>query len=341
MWFLIGPATAGPTNLPAKLQSNLRLAIPEAGVTLAGELALPQGPGLHPAVVMVGGLDNGSRPLKEALTGQGVAVVTFDLRGSGQSTGTFSSWAPEVMADDALSWIRWLQKRPDIDRARIGLIGHSQGGVAAAMVATQATNEVAFVVLLAAIGVPVMEWQVQQISDIAQSLGVNPATTAKLIAFQRELFQEILAAKDNADAKQRARKTTTDHMARFTAEERTQLGLTDAQCEVFVTQAGDAAYRQFLAYDPRPTLRRVHCPVLALHGSADRQVSSAENLASVATELRSSGNPQIKALDLPGLDHEFVVQSTNSPPNVPPGGRAFSSEALRLISQWITEQTKR
>lgn len=341
MWFLMSSSRAGPTNLHAKLQSNLRLAIPEAGVTLAGELALPPTPGPHPAVVMVGGLDDGNRALKEALTGQGVAVVTYDHRGSGQSTGTFSTWAPEVMADDALSWIRWLQKHPDIDRARIGLIGHSQGGVAAAVVAAKATNEVAFVVLLAAIGVPVMEWQLQQISDVAQSLGVNPTTAAKLVAFQRELFQEILAVKDDADAKQRARNSTTAHLARFTSEERTQLGLTDAQSDVFVKQAGDAAYRQFLAYDPRPTLRRVRCPVLALHGSADQQVSAAKNLASVVTELRSSGNPQIKALELPGLDHEFLVQSTNSPPNVPPGGGAFSFAALRLISEWITEQTKK
>ena len=331
------PADAS-TNTPTRLVKDLQLQTTAAGIISGGNLTLPTTEGPHPAVILLGG---GFQPLTDELTRRGIAVLNFDLRGSGKSEGTHSFWNPEAIAEDTALWLQWLKQRPEIDRKLIGLIGHSQRGVAATLVAAKATNDVGFVVLLASIGVPVLEWQAQRAADLVLSMGADQAVAAKFATFQRELLQNIVAANDTAEATQRARSIATNHLARFTAEERSQVGLSDEVAEQFSKQAGEAHFRHYLAYDPRPALRQIRCPVFALHGLADLQVSAKENLASIAAELKAGGNARVKLLELPGLDHEFQAASINSTSANSGGQRPVSQEVVEAVSTWVADQTKR
>lgn len=336
LWIFVGLRGAAASSF---ITEEVRLERTAPGAGLTGTLTCPTGDGPFPAVVLISGLGPGDVGLVEYLAHRGIAVLKFDDRVVSESDGNPGYWTPEAFTDDALRGVRWLKGRREIDAQHVGLIGHSQGGLAAAMAAVRQSDQIAFVVLLAAIGVPVREWQVRQLVDQARAGGIDAHELAVMARFEREKIAGVLRAKDAGEIRKLVPELAARVFAGFTPEQRDKIGLTAAAIEGMAIEAASPWYREFVAYDPWPIYRRLRCPVLALHGSADLQVAARPNLRSLAAALRAGGNWRFQTRELPGLDHSFQTK-VNPVRNAPPAGPGrFDATALQTISQWVQKQT--
>ncbi|HVG43476.1 MAG TPA: alpha/beta fold hydrolase [Longimicrobium sp.] len=319
-----------------------------AGVRLAGTLTLPQGTGPFPAVVLVSGSGPqdrdeeilGHRPfavLADHLTRQGIAVLRYDDRGVAKSTGSFVDATSGDFADDALAAVRYLGTRREVAPRKIGIAGHSEGGMIAPMVAVRAP-EVAFLVLLAGTGLPGDSILKMQGRLIARSAG-TPAEVIELSGRTRSrMFAAIAEGGDTAAVRARLRRIGGEMLAQLTDEQRRAAQLTPATMEANIGQLSTPWFRYFLAYDPRPTLRRVRVPVLALNGSLDLQVPPKENLAAIAAALREGGNRDVRTIELPGLNHLFQTTTTGAPTEYAQIEETMSPAVLNAVSTWILER---
>lgn len=323
-----------------------------AGVMLAGTLTVPQGEGPHPAVVLVTGSGPqdrdeaimGHRPffvLADHLARQGIAVLRYDDRGIGKSTGTFATATHNDFVDDALAAVEWLKSRKEIDAKQIGIIGHSEGGIVAPLAAAKQPDEIAFIVLLAGVGVPMDQLLVRQGLDLGRVMGQSEEKLNEVAAKQRELYSQLTKATDAAAAEKLVRELITQQMADLTPEQREATGLTEGVIETQVKIATTPWFRQLAAYDPRPALEQVKCPVLAINGEKDLQVAAKENLAGIREALAAGGNTQVTTKVFPGLNHLFQHCTSGAVSEYGQIEETFSPEALKLISEWIHEHTKR
>jgi pimeloyl-ACP methyl ester carboxylesterase len=321
------------------------------GIKLAGTLTLPRGKGLHPVVVFITGSGPqdrdeaimGHRPflvLADYLTRQGVAVLRCDDRGVGGSSGDFSKATVKDFADDVLAQIAFLRSRKEVDPERIGLIGHSEGGIIAPLVAVK-SKEVSFIVSLAGVGVPMEQLLARQARDIARVMGAGEDIISKNAALQSEIFKIAKEQKDPAVAEASVRKLIRDQLREFPEEQRKAMGLSEAAIEVQIKMVLSLWFRDLLTYDPRATLKAVKCPVLALNGEKDLQVAAKENLAAIREALAAGGNQKVKTVELPGLNHLFQTCQTGAIAEYGQIEETFNLAAMKLVSDWIREVTSR
>jgi len=321
------------------------------GVKLAATLTLPQGKGPFPAVVLITGSGpqdrdeslSGHRPfyvLADYLTRRGIAVLRADDRGIGKSTGNF--WATpssEDFATDALAGVKFLAARDDIRRDRIGLVGHSEGGLVAPLAASrddEAARRVSFLVLLAGPGVPLGDILVEQKRLILATQQVPADFIAADMAMQRRLIDIARTDSDTVHAATVMRTELANYIESLPEPARTQM---KAQAEMQVQLMNSSWMRWMLAYDPAATLRRTKVPVLALFGSRDLQVPPAQNLPPVKAALDAAGNRQSQVLELPELNHLFQAASTGSPTEYSLIEETVNPKALQVVSEWIAART--
>jgi pimeloyl-ACP methyl ester carboxylesterase len=320
-------------------------------VKLAGTLTIPQGDGPFSAVVMItgsGAQDRdesilGHKPflvIADYLTRRGVAVLRLDDRGVGGSTGRISTSTSDDFAGDALAGVAFLKGRKEINPAKIGMIGHSEGGIIAPIAATRSTD-VAFIVLMAGTGLPgdkILEAQGQLI------LKASGASDAHL-KFQRDAQQRLIAIiADEKDEKAAEAKLSAELKRIFDAlpesEKKAAGEGAAALSEAAVGGFNNAWFRSFLRFDPRTTLRNVHCPVLALNGEKDLQVPAKENLAEIEKAVRAGGNCNVKTIEFKGLNHLFQPCKTGAPSEYAAIETTIAPEALQAMGDWIAEQTR-
>lgn len=310
---------------------------PGAGVRLAGTLTIPTGDGPHPAVVLISGSGPqdrdetvfGHRPflvLADYLTRQGITVLRYDDRGIGESTGNFAVATTPDFASDALAAVAFLKARSEVNPAKIGLVGHSEGANVAPMAASQ-SDEIAFAVLLAGTGVTGRELLVMQAKAINRASGLSEAVIEQRAQVQGELLDVVMAAENDSVAAERARTILAE------------AGLTGDAAEGQVRSLLSPWMKHFLSYDPLPELRELSIPVLALNGEKDTQVPPTENLLPVEEALREGGNQDVTAEVLPGLNHLFQTAETGAPAEYAGIEETFSPEALETIAAWILERT--
>lgn len=327
-------------------EEEVVFANPDAGVTLAGTLTLPRGKGPFPAVVLISGSGPqdrdetvfGHRPflvLADYLTRRGIAVLRYDDRGVGKSTGDHTNATSADFATDALAAVRYLQTRREIDAKKIGLIGHSEGGLIAPMAAVQAPDEIAFIVLLAGPGVPGEELILLQTELIARANGISEEIIARTLEVQRRVFAVVKEQSDIAEAEKEVRDLLLEELSRLSEEEQKALGLSEAVIEAQIKQILSPWFRYFLTYDPRPTLAKVKCPVLALNGEKDLQVPPSQNLPEIVKALEAGRNSDYAVAKLAGLNHLFQMSVTGAPSEYAQLEETFSPRALAVIAEWI------
>ena len=325
-------------------------------IRFGATLTKPKGEARFPVALLITGSGRqdrdetmlGHKPfavIADYLTKRGIAVLRVDDRGAGKTTGNFAAATTADFAKDVESGIAYLKTRADIDPAKIGLIGHSEGGMIAIMLGAERKN-LAFIVLLAAPGIKNIDLLERQGLDLLRSAGAPEKDVAIYQPLYKEMIKAVLGAKDSAQADKRATHAFKNWQAKAGPEVvlRTT-NVTDAASlqkyiAATVRSANAPWYKYFVAYDPADNLRRVACPVLALNGSKDIQVASAENLAAIKAGLAKSPAPSFRTLELQGLNHLFQRCAKCSYSEYGQLEETFSPDALTLIGDWIIKVTK-
>jgi pimeloyl-ACP methyl ester carboxylesterase len=335
---------AGAMNRPQEPKApfpydieEVRIASAASGVMLAGTLTLPRGDGPFPTAILISGSGPqnrdealmGHRPflvLADHLTRHGVAVLRLDDRGVGESTGSFVTATSTDFADDTLGAVRFLDARADV--GTIGLIGHSEGGLVAPMVANRSA-EVGFVVLMAGPGLNGEEILYRQSDLIIKASGGSDEQAATNRAAQAAMFAAVKEEDDPAVLRTRFREALAPSLAAIPEEAR------EAQVQAQLAQLDSPWFRYFLTYDPVPALRGLEQPVLAINGEKDTQVPPQENLEAIAQALAAGGNDDVETVELPGLNHLFQTAVTGAPNEYATIEETMSPRALELMSDWI------
>jgi len=307
-------------------------------VVLAGTLSLPKKEGNFPAVILISGSGGqnrdgetlGHKPflvLADFLTKKGFAVLRFDDRGVEQSTGDISKSTTADFARDVQAGVDYLQTRKEINKNKIGLIGHSEGGVIAPIVAGN-SKAIDFIVLLAGPGLRGDKLLLLQKEAVERVSGVPESDIQKAQEIFRGAYDIILVSKTNDE---NLKKDVTTYFASKYNEE---------IAKSLTPQFTNNWMYYFLKMDPAVNLAKVKCPVLALNGSKDIQVPATVDLEAIEKTLLKAGNKNVTTKELPNLNHLFQESKTGSPEEYEKIEQTFSSLALEEISNWLMVQTK-
>ncbi|HEY0783289.1 MAG TPA: alpha/beta fold hydrolase [Thermoanaerobaculia bacterium] len=318
-------------------------------VKLAGTLTLPPGDGPFPAVVLItgsGAQDRdetilGHKPfliLADHLSRHGIAVLRADDRGVGGSTGSVSKSTTADFAADAMAGLHLLSQHPKIAKDRIGLLGHSEGAVAAPLAASR-SRDVAFVVMLAGTGVPGPDVLLLQIERISRADGATEESIKKELAATKRTIDAVLGEKDPQAREAKVRETAKEIAAALMPDELRKEGGVDSFVNKTVSQMGSPWAYFFVNYDPRPALRKVTVPVLALNGEKDLQVIADQNLPEIERALKEAGNRDVTIVRLPGLNHLFQPDAkTGSPSEYMQNETTLAPIVLDTVTDWINNR---
>ena len=315
-----------------------------AGIKFAGTLTIPEGEGPFPSVLLItgsGGQDRDEsifqhRPffvIADHLTRRGVAVLRVDDRGVGETTrGPGTEPEKETTADyvgDALCGIKFLKSRPEVDNKRIGLIGHSEGGVIAPLAAVE-SDDVAFIIMMAGTGIRGDQLLLKQNELISLASGIDKDEIARGLDLSRQLFGLLL--EDDLDAD-----TTRSRMEAIVraSPDLPEGEEGDAEVARVIGELEIPWIHWFVRYDPAPTIEKVTCPVLAVNGSLDLQVPCKENLKSIGAALERGKNPDFELVEFAGLNHLFQHCTTGSPSEYGKIEETFSIEVMEKMTKWI------
>jgi pimeloyl-ACP methyl ester carboxylesterase len=346
-----------PTPDPATLgfeAQEVSFAGGSEGVELAGTLTLPPGPGPHPAVVLMSGSgaqdrDESIRPvatikpfalIAEALTPAGVAVLRYDDRGVGGSSGDYQAATIQELAGDGQAAIDYLRGRDDIDPARIGVIGHSEGGLYAAMLAAK-DPDIAFVVGMAAPAPDGVTRIVAQNEAISRAAGQSEEEIEHARVFAAEAMP--LARDGDAEGLEASVRDYFEGLwERQPDEARTILGdqedFAQRQVESALTLYLSDWFRSFLAYDPAPDWQQVTVPVLAFFGGRDVQVPAEQNERALTAVLAAGGNHDVSTMVLPEANHLFQDAETGAVAEYGTLAAEFTPAFLPDLVGWVTER---
>ena len=325
---------------PAYRSTEVEFDSSAAGVKLAGTFSVPQGGGPFPAVVLISGSGPNTRDedvfnhkvflvIADALNRDGIAVLRYDKRGIGASSGDYKTATTADFLTDAQSAVAYLKTRSEIDPKHIGVAGHSEGGLIAPAVAVQ-DKGVSFVVMLAGPGMRGDQILLRQQALIAKAMGAPQDKIEAGGASNRKVFAAVLAASDITDAKTR--------VAAVLAMDVSAGQITAAQAAVGVDQVTSPWMYYFLRYDPVPTLQKVTVPVLAIGGSLDLQVPAKEDLAAIAAALKN--NKDVTTTELPGLNHLLQKATTGAPSEYGQIEETVDPIALKTLTDWVAKHTK-
>lgn len=331
-----------------------------ANLTLAGTLTLPKetlpNTGIketvkYPVAVLISGSGPqnrneelaGHKPflvISDYLTRNGIAVLRFDDRGTGESTGDFKAATSMDFATDVESAVSYLKTRKDIDHNHIGLIGHSEGGIIAPIVASE-NNGIDYIVLMAGVGIRGNELLALQGKLIGKAAGQSDAEVERSAAVRQKMIDMAMAS-ENIPA---LRNDLTHYLIRETENRNSQNLVPEGiDTHQYIKSQTDFMATPwmvyFLRHDPAKVLKKVTCPVLAINGSKDLQVPSKENLSAIGKALKEGGNTKVTLKELSGLNHLFQESETGSPIEYSTIEQTFSPIALEVISDWISDRLK-
>ena len=321
-------------------------------IKFAGTLTIPYRNGRHPAVVMITGAGPqnrdeelaGMKPFRmmaNHFTQKGIAVLRYDDRGVGGSTGNFNKSTPVDFTQDVLAVVRYLRTRGDINHAQIGLCGHSEGGVVAPIAASQ-SNDIAFIICMSSIGHTGLEIILVQNELIYRAEGVSEEDIQKRTQYLKSTMELVLSGATEAEIKTELRKAMAILMKYMSEEEKKNVTdldrLIDFQVNAQYVQIMTRWYRWLLDYDPKPALEKVKCPVLLVYGGLDLQVPAEMSRDAQVGALKKGGNTDVTYRIFPKANHLFQSAKTGSLSEYSELPKEFVPGFLDFMSDWISER---
>ncbi|MBC8486208.1 MAG: alpha/beta hydrolase [Bacteroidetes bacterium] len=321
-------------------------------IKLSGTLTLPEYPGKHPAVVMITGSGPQDRNeeifgfkifkiIADHFTKNGIAVLRYDDRGVGESTGNISESTTEDFAGDVTEAVKYLQTRNDIRHDNIGLCGHSEGGIIAPLVASR-YKDIAFIILVAGTGVTGEEIILEQTRLILKTNGMTDEEIKENSEQSKNLFSLLKSGIDKDEIISELRKLILKDYESMTEEEKELITNKDE----YVNNTANSKYDQltspwmtyFLFYDPVPALEKVTCPVLMLFGGLDLQVPVSQNEKPMVDALLMGNNKDFEVKTFPKANHLFQTANTGSPSEYANLPKEFTPGFLDYMTSWILER---
>lgn len=328
----------------------------KAGIKLYGTLTYPNKNEKYPAVILISGRGQQDRDastgkhktffvLADYLTRSGIAVLRFDDRGVGKSEGEFNflTTTKEDISDDALAAYYYLLTRSEIDAQKIGFIGHSEGGIIAAMAASKTANT-AFIVLLATPGLNGGASLSLQIALVARSFGISETTITKY----QEILNNTLRIVKNTKNKKRASKEIaemykllSDNIGEHERNSMRDVGYDFPKDPIaYAEMVNSPGWNDFLMYEPITIIKKVKCPILVLNGEKDLQVPSEENLKVIRFALKEGKAKDYTVKALPNINHLFQSAITGSPIEYQQIEETISPIVLVIIKDWIVKHVQ-
>ncbi|NIM52934.1 MAG: alpha/beta fold hydrolase [Gemmatimonadales bacterium] len=344
------PKPEAPAEPVPYLEEEVQFA--NGDVTLAGTLTLPEGGGPHPAVVMITGSGPqnrdeelfGFKPFRiiaDHLTRNGLAVLRYDDRGVGGSTGNTMAATSSDFADDALAAVRLLVERTEIDSEAIGLVGHSEGALVAAIAASR-SPDLAFIVMLAGTAVSGEEILYAQSALIMRANGATDEEVSDNAALQRQIFEAVRTDEGWEAVRQGVEVQIRRSIDDLPAERRQEItdvdSLVASRVEQQLVAVRSPWFRSFLDYNPATDLEHVRVPVLAVFGENDLQVPPAVNRVPMEQALQKAGNADYTITVIPGANHLFLASETGNPSEYATQEKVFVPELLETVTTWLTER---
>lgn len=322
---------------------------PKGGHDLAGTLTIPADGKFDKVVILISGSGPqdrdeallGHRPffvLSDHLTNQGIAVLRYDDRGVAKSKGTFQGATSRDFADDANAAVSFLKNRKDMAGKKIGLCGHSEGGMIAPMVASE-NSAVDFIILLAGPGIKIPDLMLLQIDKIAEANGVDKKAREINLNISKKVFEYLHnhpnSSKENLElGLNRLLGNEYYGLPKEEQEKMTKEEFIKEEIEPLL----DDWFLYFMQFDPATYLSKVTCPVLAINGSLDLQVTAKENLEGIKNGLAKANNEAVTIKEFAGLNHLFQTTKTGAPSEYGQLEETFNQAAMDFVSDWILKR---
>lgn len=318
---------------------------------LAGTLTIPDTTGAFPLVVLISGSGAqdrneeiaGHKPfliIADYLTKNGIAVFRYDDRGFGESTGDIMNSTSYDFMTDALAVIKYFETNPNIDKNKIGVAGHSEGGLIAMMLAAKFSKNIDFIISLAGPGVDSKTLLIKQIEDISLAAGIDEKNVDLLHSMQLKLMNIPEKSKNVNELRKKISNLFDEYGNLFTDEQKEEFGINQSGINSAVMQFSNPWIKYFLTIDPAVYLIKVKCPVLALNGSKDIQVSSQENLAAIEKYLSQGKCENYQIKELHGLNHLFQHAETGQVQEYFNIQESISPDVLPLLLEFINSCQK-
>jgi hypothetical protein len=253
--------------------------------------------------------------LADWFTRHGIAVLRYDKRGTGKSDGDYAAAAIPDFADDACAAFDFMAADKRIDAKKIGLLGHSEGGIVAPLVVTRG-KPIAFVILLAGTvvnGYDILKYQYAQ----------QP---------EAQKYPEILDLAKNAKSQEELKESGMKLLK--------EKGESDAVLAIAVKQLSSPWFYDFVHYDPAGALASVKCPVLALFGEKDQQVPVSLNVPAIQNVIKAQKKTPIEVLVIPNANHLFQNCKTGKPSEYADIEETMQPKVLDILTEFISDQTK-
>lgn len=322
----------------------------QAGVHLAGTITKPSGDKKYPAVILISGSGPQNRDeqlgahkpfavIADHLTKKGFLVLRYDDRGVEKSSGDFNAATSLDFSKDAAGAVQYLRSRNDVDIKQIGLLGHSEGGMIAPIVAQ--TEPIAFVILLAGPGIPVIDLMAEQNTAYLQSEGMPEAAAIAYGKLYKSMAQQILTSKDTLGLQHKIEKLiySTPELPQILNQDVVQAETVSSVARDLIQAFQTDWYKYFMKFDPQPYLQKLKMPVLALNGEKDIQVLSKSNLNGIRTALKN-GHPKSEVVEMEGLNHLFQTCKDCKFKEYFELEETISVSVLDKITEWLQKITK-
>ncbi|MBC7494582.1 MAG: alpha/beta fold hydrolase, partial [Flavobacterium sp.] len=264
--------------------------------------------------------------LADYLTKNGIAVLRFDDRGVGKSGGDFKTATSADFSTDVESAFAYLKTRSEINSNKIGLIGHSEGGIIAPMIAAK-NNEINFIVLLAAPSLKGDKLLLLQKEKIESAMNISESEIKK----GQEIFSKLYKMMQMKHEDENIKSYLKTNLASAISED---------AIDGIVKQLDSNWMQYYINYDPIIALSKVKCPVLALNGENDLQVPFKENLTGIKKAISKAKNPHTQFKSYQKLNHLFQTSVTGSPTEYQNIEETFAPVVLKDISDWILQVTR-